>query len=136
MIEIPASVRDEMVVHAFAGLPDEACGLLAGTNGGGPARATRFFPMANADHSRVTYRLEAKEQLQVFNRIEDEGLDLVGIFHSHTHAEAYPSETDRRQAFYPEAHYLLVSLADRNNPELRAFTIRDGQVDEQDVVIR
>ena len=65
-----------------------------------------------------------------------EGLDLVGIFHSHTHSEAYPSETDRRQAFYPEAHYLLVSLADRNNPDLRAFTIRDGQVDEQDVVIR
>ena len=136
MIEIPGGVRDEMVVHAFAGLPDEACGLLAGANGGGPARATRFFPMANADHSRVTYRLEAKEQLQVFNRIEDEGLDLVGIFHSHTHSEAYPSETDRRQAFYPEAHYLLVSLADRNNPDLRAFTIRDGQVDEQDVVIR
>src|SRR2546430_14106297 len=107
MIEIPAGVRDEMVVHAFAGLPDEACGLLAGTNGGGPARATRFFPMANADHSRVTYRLEAKEQLQGFNRIEDGGLGLVGIFHSHTHSHAYPSEHHRGPGFHPGGHSRL-----------------------------
>ena len=59
----------------------------------------------------------------------------MGIFHSHTHSEAYPSETDRQQAFYPEAHYLLVSLEDRDDPVLRGFRIRDGEVEEQDVTI-
>src|SRR5712691_7318375 len=115
-----------MVAHARSGMPKEACGLLAGRDG----RADRFLPMRNADDSPMTYRLDAKEQLQAFNRIEEEGLSLVGIFHSHTHTDAYPSETDRRQAFYPEAHYLLVSLADRSKPVLRGFTIRDGQVSE------
>ena len=112
-------------------MPKEACGLLAGRDG----RAEVFFPMRNADDSPLTYRLDAKEQLQVFNRIEDEGLSLIGIFHSHTHTEAYPSETDRRQAFYPEAHYVLVSLADAKVPLLRGFTIRDGRIAEQEVRI-
>lgn len=131
MIEVPATLRDEMVEHALRGLPDEACGLLAGPDG----RVERFFPMTNADHSAMTYRLDANEQLQVFNEMEEKGWDLLAIFHSHTHTEAYPSETDRRQAFYPDARYLLVSLADRNNPALRAFIIRDGEVEEDEVLV-
>ena len=128
MIEIPADIKGQMLAYAMDGLPEEACGLLAG-NG----RVERFFPMTNADHSSMTYRLDPKEQLQTFNEIEDRGWKLLGIFHSHTHTEAYPSETDRRQAFYPEAHYVVVSLADRNDPVFRAFTIREGMVEEQEV---
>jgi proteasome lid subunit RPN8/RPN11 len=140
MIQVPSSVRDELIAHARAGLPNEACGLLAGSNGStsgveGSVRAERFFPMANADSSPMTFRLDPKEQLQVFDLIDELGMDLVGIVHSHTHTEAYPSPTDRRQAFYPEAHYVLVSLADRNNPVLRAFTIRGGEVHEEEVSI-
>lgn len=131
MIEVPATLRDEMVEHALRGLPDEACGLLAGPDG----RVERFFPMTNADHSAMTYRFDANEQLQVFNEMEEKGWDLLAIVHSHTHTEAYPSETDRRQAFYPDARYLLVSLADRNNPALRAFIIRDGEVEEDEVLV-
>lgn len=122
-----------MLAHALHGLPDEACGLLAGRAGASGASAERFYAMTNADHSPLTYRLDPREQLQVFTEIEDKGWDLVAIFHSHTHTEAYPSETDRRQAFYPEAHYLLVSLEDRNTPRFRAFTIKDGVVEEVEV---
>ena len=129
MIEIPGEIRDEMVAHAVRGLPNEACGLLSGTDG----RVERFYPMRNADDSAFTYRLDPTEQLQIFEEIEEKGSALVGIFHSHTHTEAYPSETDRRQAFYPEAHYLLVSLADPDRPVLRGYTIRDGAVEEQEV---
>jgi proteasome lid subunit RPN8/RPN11 len=131
VIEIPADIRDQMVDHAVAALPNEGCGLLAGRDG----RVERFYPMRNADQSRSTYRLDPKEQFQVFNEIETKGWELTGIFHSHTQTEAYPSETDRRQAFYPEAHYVLVSLADRANPELRAFTIIEGVVGEQEARI-
>jgi proteasome lid subunit RPN8/RPN11 len=141
LIEITNTIRQEMVEHALAEFPNEACGLLAGsfdgmalTNGPVPAaRASRFHRMTNADASPVTYRLDPKEQLQVFNQIEDAGQDIVGIVHSHTHSEAYPSQTDRNQAFYPEAHYLLLSLTDRTNPVLRAFSIRDGEVEEEEV---
>jgi proteasome lid subunit RPN8/RPN11 len=130
VIEIPALIRDAMIVHAVAGLPDEACGLLAGN---GPVE--RFYPMTNADHSPTTYRLDPMEQIKVFNEIEDAGWELLGIFHSHTHTQPYPSETDQRQAFYPEARYVLASLQERNNPVLRAFTIRDGRIEEEEVKI-
>jgi [CysO sulfur-carrier protein]-S-L-cysteine hydrolase len=131
VIQIPGEIQDEMIAHAERGLPNEACGLLAGSDG----RVERFYPMRNADQSATTYRLDPKEQLDVFNEIEDKGWELVGIFHSHTHTEAYPSETDRRQAFYPESHYLVLSLADRTTPALRGFTIVDGAVEEQEVRI-
>ena len=127
-----------MVEHALREFPNEACGLLAGSFANGDAalaRAVSFHPMTNADASPVTYRLDPREQLKVFTEIEDAGLDVVGIVHSHTHSEAYPSETDRKQAFFPEAHYLLVSLADRDKPVLRGFSIRDGEIDEQEVRI-
>ena len=129
MIAIPAEIREAMVMHAVDQLPYEACGLLAGTDGS----VARFYPTRNADHSRFTYRLDPTEQLRVFNDIEGQGLDLVGIFHSHTHTEAYPSPTDRAQAFYPEAHYVLLSLQDRDDPKIRAFTIRDGLIEEQEM---
>ena len=138
MIEIPAKIRDEVVAHAMGRYPDESCGLLAGSPNGTPGaavRAERFFPMTNADASPVSYRLDPKEQLRVFNELEEAGLELVGIYHSHTHSEAYPSPTDLRLAFYPEAHYVLVSLEDRKAPVLRGFTIHDGEIDEQDVTI-
>lgn len=129
VFELPARIRDEMVEHARREFPNEACGLLAGPDG----RVERFYPMRNADRSPVTYRLDPREQLEVFEEIEARGWQLLGIFHSHTHTEAYPSETDRRQAYYPEACYLLVSLADPERPVLRGFTIRDGVVEEQEV---
>jgi proteasome lid subunit RPN8/RPN11 len=129
---IPMDIRDQMVDHANEELPNEACGLLAGPDG----EVAHYFAMRNADRSPVTYRLDPKEQIQVFNEIDEKGWDLVGIFHSHTHTEAYPSPTDRAQAYYPDATYLLLSLATPDEPELRGFSIRDGQVREMEVQVR
>jgi len=140
MIEIPVEIRDQLIAHAQAEFPNEACGLLAGTGTAveaphGPVRVERFVPMTNADASPVSYRLDPGEQFRAFNDLDDAGLELVAIYHSHTHSEAYPSETDRRLAFYPDAHYLLLSLEEREHPVLRGFTIRDGEIEEQDVKV-
>lgn len=144
MIEITPAIRDQIVEHALREFPNEACGLLSGSfaasgsnvNGAvPPAVAERFHPMTNADASPVTYRLDSREQLRVTEEIEDAGSEIVGIVHSHTHSEAYPSDTDRRQAFYPDAHYLLLSLTDRANPVLRGYSIREGLIEEQEVRI-
>jgi [CysO sulfur-carrier protein]-S-L-cysteine hydrolase len=131
MLEIDRGFFDEMVQHGLAVFPNEACGLLAGKEG----RPVKFFAMTNQDASPVSYRLDPMEQLRVFTEIDDEGWDLLGIFHTHTHSEAYPSETDLKQAFYPEAAYLVMSLSDRSNPELRGFTIEDGAIAEREVRI-
>ena len=129
MLEIDRGSFDEMVEHGLAGFPNEACGLLAGKEG----RPVKFFAMKNQDASPVSYRLDPKEQLKVFTEIDDEGWDLLGIFHTHTHSEAYPSETDLKQAFYPEATYLVMSLSDRSNPVLRGFAMQDGEIVEREV---
>ncbi len=131
MLELDRGFFDEMVEHGIAGFPNEACGLLAGKEG----RPVKFFAMSNQDASPVSYRLDPKEQLTVFNELDDEGWDLLGIFHTHTHSEAYPSETDLKQAFYPEATYLVMSLSDRAKPVLRGFTMQDGVVAEEEVTV-
>ena len=131
MVELERTFFDEIVEHGMEEFPNEACGLIAAKEG----HPIKVFPMRNADASPVSYRLDPKEQLQVFNEIDDEGWELHGIYHTHTHSEAFPSETDRSQAFYPESKYLLLSLQDRDNPVLRAFEIKDGDVAEEQVKI-
>ena len=131
MIQLERSHYDEIVAHCQGEYQNEACGLVAGKEG----IAVRVIPMRNADASPATYRLDAEEQFRVFEEMDDDGQDVYGIFHSHTHSEAYPSATDRRQALYPEAHYLILSLQDRSTPLLRGFRILDGEVTEEDVMI-
>ena len=125
-LRLPRDFADRIVDQARSEHPNEACGLLAGADG----TATKLFAMTNAERSPVIYRIDPKEQLRVFNEIEDGGLQLVGIYHSHTRSAAYPSDTDVRQAYYPDAVYLIVSLADTNAPDLRGYRINDGKVTE------
>lgn len=125
-LSLPRTFADAIVVQARSEHPNEACGLLAGTN----STATKIIPMTNAERSPVIYRIDPREQLRAFNEIEEAGLELVGIYHSHTRSPAYPSDTDVRQAFYPEAAYLIVSLADPERPDLRGYRILEGKVAE------
>jgi proteasome lid subunit RPN8/RPN11 len=131
VIELERSFYEEILQQALSEFPNEACGLIAAKEG----MPVRVYAMKNADASPVTYRLDPKEQLQVFNDIDEQGWDLWGIYHSHTHSPAYPSETDQRQAFYPEARYLILSLEDRESPVLRGFRIVSGEVTEEEVTI-
>jgi [CysO sulfur-carrier protein]-S-L-cysteine hydrolase len=130
-VELDGVLFKEIAEHGLRAFPNEACGLIAGPAGA----ATKFFAMRNLDASPVSYRLDPKEQLEVFDRIDEQGWELAAIVHTHTHSEAYPSETDRRLAFYPDARYLILSLSDRENPVLRAFRILDGEVAEEEVTI-
>jgi proteasome lid subunit RPN8/RPN11 len=131
VIELDRSFFEEILQQAKAEFPNEACGLIAAKEG----VPVKVYPMKNADASPVTYRLEPKEQLQVFNDIDEQGWDLWAIYHSHTHSEAFPSETDRQQAFYPEARYLIVSLENRQRPVFRGFRIVGGEVTEEEVSV-
>ena len=132
MTELDGVFFKEIVEQALREFPNECCGVIA-ANGDG--RPTKLFAMKNADASPVTYRLDGMEQLRVFDEMDERGWELWAIYHSHTHSEPYPSETDRRLAFYPEARYLLLGLADRDNPEMRSFFIRDGEVEEEELIV-
>jgi [CysO sulfur-carrier protein]-S-L-cysteine hydrolase len=131
MTELDGVFFKEIVEHGLREFPNECCGVIAG-RGGEPVRV---IPMKNIDASPVTYRLDSREQFRVFEEMEEEGLELWAFYHSHTHSEATPSETDVRLAFFPDSRYLLLSLADREAPVLRSFFIRDGEVSEEELTI-
>lgn len=127
---IPRSIVAAIAAQARDELPNEACGLLAGQDG----RVVKRYPIRNADESPVHYRMEPKEQLQAMLEIDDQGWNLAAIYHSHTHTRAYPSATDIRLAAYPDALYLILSLATAE-PDLRGFRIVDGDVTEVELRI-
>ena len=131
MFAIDRQSYDTLVAHARAEYPNEACALLSGRDGS----LEKVYALPNAEASPTFYVVEPKAQLAAMNEMDDLGLDLIGIFHSHTFTEAYPSRTDIELAAYPDATYLILSLANRDAPVLRAFSIHDGQVDEQEVRI-
>jgi proteasome lid subunit RPN8/RPN11 len=131
LIELDGVFFKEIVEQGLREFPNESCGVIAAETG----VPVKVFQMANADASPATYRLDGREQLRVFDEIDERGWDLWGIYHSHTHSEAYPSETDVRLAFYPEAWYLLLSLQDREHPVMRAFRILDGDIEEEELRI-
>ncbi|MFB0536409.1 MAG: M67 family metallopeptidase [Anaerolineae bacterium] len=122
---------EEMIRHARREYPNEACGLLAGKDG----QVEKVYQMTNADHSPVTYRLDPEGQVRAFTEIEEKGCELLAIYHSHSHAPAYPSATDLELAFYPDSLYLIISLADRAKPTIRAFRIVEGMIEEEKVEI-
>jgi [CysO sulfur-carrier protein]-S-L-cysteine hydrolase len=131
MTEFDGVFFKEIVEHGLREFPNECCGVIAGREG----TPVKVVPMQNADASPVTYRLDSQEQFRIFEEIEEEGLELWAFYHSHTHSEAAPSETDVRLAFFPDSRYVLLSLADREEPVLRSFFIRDGEVSEEALTI-
>ena len=128
-LRIPRPLADEMVRHCLKGRPNEACGILASVDG----TVVKIFRMTNAAASPMRYSLEPREQLAAYNKIDDEGWTLSGVFHSHTHTDAYPSPTDVRMAA-EDVPYVIVSLA-KDPPQVRAFRIiKDNWRDSEGVI--
>jgi [CysO sulfur-carrier protein]-S-L-cysteine hydrolase len=124
------SVWRQMVGHAYDGLPEEACGLLGGDPQTG--RVGVFYPCRNAAASSRVYTLDPRDHLRADRDAEGRGLEIVGVMHSHTHTEAYPSPTDVAQAPDPAWHYVIVSLK-REVAVLRSYRIVDGTISEEEV---
>lgn len=133
MLVLGSDVWEKVLAHCLEGAPLEACGLLGG-QGGDRAVAERSYPATNAAGSARVYTVEPRDMLAADREEEAGGGQLIGVYHSHTHTEAWPSPTDVGQAPDPAWHYVLVSLRDLE-PTLRSFRIRDGNIFEEPVVL-
>jgi [CysO sulfur-carrier protein]-S-L-cysteine hydrolase len=129
-VRIPKAVHDELMAHANEDAPNECCGLIGGSDGA----AATVYRARNAEASPLRYNLDPQDQFRIMSRMEEAGEELVGIYHSHTKSAAYPSQTDINLAAYPDAVYLIVSLAEGEEP-LRGFNIVDGKVSETELTI-
>lgn len=126
----PPQAFAEMIGHLYDGYPLEACGLLVGRG----HRVVRFVPSPNLAESAKVYTIDPKVHFKAEMAAEDEGLGVIGVVHSHTHSEPYPSPTDVAQAPDPAWHYVIVSLK-RDAPETRSYRIVDGQITEEPVAL-
>jgi [CysO sulfur-carrier protein]-S-L-cysteine hydrolase len=133
MLRMPTDVHLAMVAHCLRGLPEEACGLLAGDPA--TSEVAGLYPAENIAHSARVYTLDPLAHLRADRDAEARGLAVLGVFHSHTHTDAYPSPTDVDQAPDPGWHYVIVSLRD-DQPVVRSYRIADGAVEEESVVLR
>ena len=120
---------DEMIVHAFAQAPSECCGILAGVND----RVIKLYRTTNSEHSPYHYTIDPHELLAIYEEIQEKGWELLGIYHSHTHTEAYPSPTDIESARLPESLYLIISLINPDQPVIKGFHIREGKITETEL---
>lgn len=127
-----------IVAHALGGFPDEACGFLMGTRSDDRVEVRRFVPVRNARASSRTYEIGPDGWDAADAVTTAEGWDVVGVAHSHTHSEAWPSPTDVDDAdnpfLDPAWHYVIVSLRDAT-PVVRSFLLADRTIREQQVVI-
>lgn len=126
-MKVSQSIINEMLAHAKEGYPYEVCGLMAGKDGA----VTRVFKMTNIDESSISYMMDPSEQFKALKDMRTGGLELMAIYHSHPTSPAYPSQTDVRLAFYPEASYIIVSLQKVSAPEIKGYRIVDGKITEE-----
>jgi proteasome lid subunit RPN8/RPN11 len=132
VLRLTTRIYAEIVGLAYDELPNEACGLL----GGEPvsSRIDVFYPCTNIAASSRVYTVDPKDHLRADRDAEGRGLEIVGVVHSHTHTDPYPSPTDVEAAVDPNWHYAIVSLRDEA-PMLRSYRIAGGKISEEVVVV-
>ncbi len=125
-MRISKSLIDEIIAHARADLPNECCGMVGGRDG----EATTVYRARNEFESPLRYKIDTADQLRIQEKeMREAGEEVVGIYHSHTKSEAYPSQTDVNEAVaWPEPVYFIVSLADANAPVVKGFLLQDKKI--------
>lgn len=126
-MRISRELLDRIVAHAREDAPNECCGLVAGAGD----RATEVFRARNDMESSLAYNVHPQDLLRITEEIEGRGEELVAIYHSHTKSPAEPSQTDINLAVnWPDPVYLICSIADPEEPVVRGWKLRDGEVEE------
>ena len=130
-LRLPTACHEEIIVWCQRQYPKEACGILAGAGGG----VVQVYPMTNVEDSPIGYAMDPKEQLRVERDMRQRGQRMVGVFHSHTASAAYPSSVDVSLAISADLSYVLVSLKDREHPDVKSYRIDGTTITPEDVSV-
>ncbi|MDR3333309.1 MAG: M67 family metallopeptidase [Treponema sp.] len=135
MLIVSSQHHETMLAHAHAGLPNEACGLFAGTIEGDVKTVKAVYGLTNTDQSPEHFSMSPEEQFAAIADIRKQGLVLLGNFHSHPDTPARASAEDIRLAFEPSLSYVIISLQ-AAKPCLKSFLIRGGIATEETVEVQ
>jgi len=131
-MRIAQNLIDQMVAHAREELPNECCGMVGGSEG----EASVVIPVVNSAASPLRFEMDPQGQYNALKAIEDDGKELLAIYHSHTKSAAYPSQTDVNQAVnWPDAIYLIVSLQDDANPDVKGYWLKDLKIADAQLIV-
>lgn len=135
MLHITKNDYEKILNHAIEGLPNEACGLIAGTVEDGIKVVREVYLLTNVDASNEHFTIDPKEQLKAVKDMRAKGYQQFGNWHSHPESPSRPSEEDKRLAYDSKADYLILSLEDREHPVLNAFLIENHtEVSKEEIV--
>lgn len=123
VLKLRKSDYEKILEHCKNGLPNESCGLLAGTIEGDVKTVTEVYLLTNIDASNEHFSMDPKEQLAAVKDARSKGAVIIGNFHSHPESPSRPSEEDKRLAYDSSMEYLILSLMEEGNPVLKAFGI-------------
>jgi proteasome lid subunit RPN8/RPN11 len=126
-VNLAAEITEAIINHATRENPNECCGIIA-VNGIGNFE---LYEVTNIEQSPFRYNMDPKEFFDIYQLLEGKGCDIWGFYHSHTHTEAYPSQTDRNLAAWSDSYYVIASLQDESQPVVRCFSILEGEVTEK-----
>lgn len=126
-LEIPEDLLSRVIEHARREYPLESCGILAGKDG----KIVKVYSLENTAKSPSSYLIAPEEQLKVFREVEEAGLELSAIYHSHPRSPAFPSQRDVDYAFYPASLILIISLMDPKAPQAGVFQIEDREIEQK-----
>ncbi len=129
LINLPLLLRRQMLRHVRSVLPEEGCGFVAGDH----MNAVAVLPVTNRLHSRVRFVMEPVEQLNAMQWIDENGLEILAIYHSHPSGPATPSATDLAEHFYPEAYSIICSLSG-SRWRLRCFKMSPSVIEELSII--
>lgn len=135
MIKISKEDYQKIVEHAIAQLPDEACGLIAGTFDGTDKTIEKVYLLTNIDHSNEHFSLDPMEQLAAIKDMRSLGYKPLGNWHSHPETPSRPSDEDKRLAYDKNASYLILSLMNQENPVLNSFHIEGVEARKEELII-
>lgn len=131
-ITLPLKIVNQILAHAQSQAEEEICGLISERDG----QIVALYPVQNiSDHRENLYQMDGKSQIDAMRNMRENGEQLYAIYHSHPHAEAFPSATDVKEAAYPDAIYLIVSLNTKGVLDLRAYRLKDGNIEVLRVVV-
>ena len=123
MIQITKADYEKIIAHAKANLPEEACGLIAGSKDGDIKKIEKVYLLTNIDHTNEHFSMDPREQLAAVKDMRSNGLTMLGNWHSHPESPSRPSEEDKRLAYDSTVNYLILSLMNIDEPVLKAFNI-------------
>jgi proteasome lid subunit RPN8/RPN11 len=132
-MRIAQTLIDEIVAHAREDLPNECCGLVGGSDG----VAQAVYRARNEFASPFSYRIDGADQYRIIEKeMRGRGEELLAIYHSHTKSAAHPSQTDLNEAVsWPDQVYVIVSLADPEAPDVKAYWLKDKKIADAELLV-